>query len=285
METIVPHAPVPVRVTLAAPNLLRIAIGDRPAGAASSYLSAQPLTAAATLATRLDPGAIVATEDGGSLLFSNTAGRPLLRLDLASTTLTPTLRLRFEFLGEQHFYGLGEGGPQFDRLGAARRLWNFQSNRGHGADIAVPLLLSQAGYALFFDNSAAARIEPADVYEGFWFDYTAEAGPLDLYLISGSDLRAVIAGVADLLGHAAMPPRWALGYMQSSRHFDGPEEVQALANTLREKRLPCDVLIFLSTYGTERGLNVQSAICVFGPTSSLIPPPYWGRSTTRISAC
>ncbi len=238
---------MPVRVTTVAPGILRIAIGDRPPGAASSYLPQPPPTGA-------DPGPVAAIPEGDALVFT-IAGRRLLRLDLASITLTPTLRLRFEFLGEQHFYGLGEGGPQFDRLGATRRLWNFQSNRGHGADIAIPLLLSQAGYALFFDNSAAARIEPADVYEGAWFDYTSEPGSLDLYVIGGADLRAVMGGVAGLLGHAAMPPRWALGYMQSSRHFDSPGEVRSLAHTIREKRIPCDVLIFLSTYGTERGLN------------------------------
>src|SRR5262249_39001922 len=52
--------------------------------------------------------------------YSTAAGRSLLRLDLATIALTPSLRLRFEFLGEQHFYGLGEGGPQFDRLAMRR---------------------------------------------------------------------------------------------------------------------------------------------------------------------
>jgi hypothetical protein len=158
MEVISPQAAVPLRVTIAAPNMLRLTIGDRPSGAASSYLSPPPLAAATAAVARLDAGAIVATHDGGSILFSTATGRLVLRLDLASIALTPSVRLRFEFLGEQHFYGLGEGGAQFDRLGGARRLWNFQSNRGHGADIAIPLLVSQAGYALCFDNSAAGRI-------------------------------------------------------------------------------------------------------------------------------
>jgi alpha-glucosidase (family GH31 glycosyl hydrolase) len=189
------------------------------------------------------------------LTFHDSTGRPLIRLALDAVQLQPRTRLRFEIIGEQHFYGLGEGGQQFDRLGATRRLWNFQANRGQGADIAIPLLLSQAGYALFIDNSAAATLEPADVYDGTWIDYISEAGPLDIYLIAGRDLRQVLGGVADLLGHASMPPRWALGYMQSSRHFHGPEEVRALATNFREKHIPCDVLIFLSTYGEARGMN------------------------------
>jgi alpha-glucosidase (family GH31 glycosyl hydrolase) len=119
------------------------------------------------------------------LTFYDSTGRPLIRLALDAVQLQPRSRLRFEIIGEQHFYGLGEGGQQFDRLGVARRLWNFQANHGQGADIAIPLLLSQAGYALFIDNSAAATLEPADVYDGTWIDYVSEAGPLDVYLIVG----------------------------------------------------------------------------------------------------
>jgi alpha-glucosidase (family GH31 glycosyl hydrolase) len=61
--------------------------------------------------------------------------------------------------------------------------------------------------------------------------------------------------VADLIGHATMPPRWALGYLQSSRHIDGTDELRDLATTFRDKGLPCDGLIFLSTYGSAKGWN------------------------------
>ena len=33
------------------------------------------------------------------------------------------VRASFEFSDEQHFYGLGRGGLQLDRLGIARQLW------------------------------------------------------------------------------------------------------------------------------------------------------------------
>ena len=53
-----------------------------------------------------------------------------------------------------------------------------------------------------------------------------------------------------------MPPRWALGYLQSTRHFESRADVLGLADTLREKNLPCDALIFLSTYGEALGWNI-----------------------------
>ena len=156
----------------------------------------------------------------------------------------------------QHFYGLGEGGQQFDRLGATRRLWNNQGNHGQsGADIAIPLLVSGAGYALFFDNASDGEIVAGSSIGGAWIEARFATGPLDLYLIEGADLGAVLAGVADLLGHAPMPPRWALGFMQSTRHFETTRDLLAVPRTMRAKRLPCDAFILLSTYGAGKGWN------------------------------
>ena len=61
--------------------------------------------------------------------------------------------------------------------------------------------------------------------------------------------------VAELLGRAPLPPRWALGFLQSTRHFHDTDELRRLPRTLREKRIPCDALIFLSTYGEALGWN------------------------------
>src|SRR5690606_26712431 len=116
---------------------------------------------------------------------------PLLRL-VEPRNGRSDLRLRFEILGEQHFYGLGEGGPQFDRLGATRRLWNHQVNRGLGADIAIPVLLSQAGWGLFIDNAVRGRLEPGDAGDGTYIEYLSEANSFDLYLMCGANLRQVL---------------------------------------------------------------------------------------------
>jgi alpha-glucosidase (family GH31 glycosyl hydrolase) len=98
-----------------------------------------------------------------------------------------------------------------------------------------------------------------------WLEYHTAAGSLEFYVVGGSDLHEVFRGVADLLDHAAMPPRRALGYMQSSRHFDSADEVRALGRTFRDKQIPCDVLIFLSTYGDAKGMNQGVGFLEFEP--------------------
>jgi alpha-glucosidase len=52
-----------------------------------------------------------------------------------------------------------------------------------------------------------------------------------------------------------MPPRWALGYLQSTRHFENSEELRGLPRRFRDKNIPCDALIVLSTYSDFRGWN------------------------------
>src|SRR5205823_7692352 len=80
------------------------------------------------------------------------------RVPQGEATARQRVYARFEPLGEQHFYGLGEGGQQFDRLGSARQLWNSHVGHGPGSDIGVPLLLSSRGYGLFFDNTGDATL-------------------------------------------------------------------------------------------------------------------------------
>ena len=48
------------------------------------------------------------------------------------------VRASLAFSGEQHFYGLGQGGGDLDRLGVTRQLWNTQLGHGPGSDIGHP---------------------------------------------------------------------------------------------------------------------------------------------------
>ena len=161
----------------------------------------------------------------------------------------------FAFSGEQHFYGLGQGGGRLDRLGTMRQLWNTQLGHGPGSDLGVPLLISNRGYALFFDTPADASLSVGRSDGGVRIAYTAARGPLTWYFLIGADLRGLMGEVAELLGRAPLPPRWALGFLQSTRHFENTEELRRLPRTIRDKRIPCDALIYLSGYGEALGWN------------------------------
>ena len=199
--------------------------------------------------------AIDVASDPVRLSFQDPRGDRLLYEPADGGMSVEPLRACFAFAGEQHFYGLGQGGLQLDRLGTARQIWNTQIGHGPGSDMGLPLLLSSRGYGLFFDNTSDAVITVGRSDNGVRVVYTARAGRLTWYFLMGPDLRGVMGAVAELLGRPALPPRWALGFLQSTRHFENTAELRALPRTIREKRIPCDALVYLSTYGEALGWN------------------------------
>lgn len=250
----------PVGVAVCTASIVRIRVGGSGHDPEATYLDVRTWPAVSgaieytTESLATNGLALRLQGDPRRLEFCDRAGRSLLRFALSVGDSGPGTRLRLHLVGEQHFYGMGQGGS-FDRLGASRRLWNGHVNHANGSDIAIPLLMSNAGYGLFFDNSSLARLEAGDSDSSTWLDYECEAGPLDLYFLAGDGMRGALEAAADLLGHAPMPPRWSLGYLQSTRHFENADELQRLPATFRERRLPCDAIILLSSYGETMGWN------------------------------
>ncbi len=66
---------------------------------------------------------------------------------------------------------------------------------------------------------------------------------LDLFFFAGDTPAAILDGYTSLTGRAAPVPRWSLGLWVSRARFDTPDEALAVARTLRERRIPCDVLM------------------------------------------
>src|SRR6185295_10436520 len=102
------------------------------------------------------------------------------------------LRASLAFSGEQHFYGLGQGGGDLDRLGVTRQLWNTQLGHGPGSDLGIPLVISSRGYGIFWDNPADAVVAVGRSDNGVRIVYTAETGALVWYFLMGGDVRGVM---------------------------------------------------------------------------------------------
>ena len=60
---------------------------------------------------------------------------------------------------------------------------------------------------------------------------------------------------ANLTGFPHMPPLWSLGYQQSHRTLTSRDEVLNIVQTFRDKKLPCDSLIYLGTGFCPSGWN------------------------------
>jgi alpha-glucosidase/alpha-D-xyloside xylohydrolase len=173
------------------------------------------------------------------------------------------------FHARQPVLGMGEGAQQLDRRGARYTMrdgWGAWERPILGSWVAVPLVIGTDGWALFvhhplggFDlREPEAKFSPrlgqSDV-------------PLVLYATIWDEPADVLGEYARLTGPAPLPPKWALGYMQSHRTLAGPEEVLGVARTLRDKRLPCDALIYLGTGYCPAGWNTGHASVEFNPAT------------------
>ncbi|MBS1855666.1 MAG: glycoside hydrolase family 31 protein [Acidobacteria bacterium] len=168
---------------------------------------------------------------------------------------------RIAFLtGSAPVLGLGQGGPQFDKRGSLDRMGSGQGAfqlATHGAKVPVQFAVGTSGWAMFIHHPPGA------------FDFTGKDGvfapatphaalPFDAFVIGAAEPAAVMREYAALTGRAEMVPLWSLGYQQSHRTLDSPEQIIEEARIFREEKLPCDAMIYLGTDFCPNGWNTHN---------------------------
>jgi alpha-glucosidase (family GH31 glycosyl hydrolase) len=203
-----------------------------------------------------------------SITIADPRGEAIQKLALDETSGA----LSFQ-VGKSPLYGLGEGGPQFDRRGSVESTRNGQGGyklATHGARVPIPWLIGTAGWAIFihqphgaFDLSGAeGKFQPAG---------GAAILPFDMFFVSSRNPETILSEYARITGHPEIPPLWSFGYQQSHRTLASREEVLREAKTFREKKLPCDALIYLSTGFCPSGWNTENGSFVWN--SRVFPDP------------
>jgi len=175
-------------------------------------------------------------------------------------------------LGGGAILGLGEGGPQFDRRGSTDRMRSGQGGyqlRTHGGRVPVQWMVGTGGWGLFIHRPSGT------------FDFTGPearfdaspdgAIPMDFFVVGARDPAAMMAEYAALTGLPALPPMWAFGYQQSHRTLASREEILQEARTFREKKLPCETMIYLGTGFCPSGWNTDNGEFTFN--EKVFPDP------------
>jgi len=178
-----------------------------------------------------------------------------LEFDPAANTIT--------FAMDGPILGLGEGGEQFDRRGMnipLTRTGGVPNGQGLGlaelgTRVLTPFLLGTKGWALFFGTPYGTFDLRGD--RGRFTPVNGSApGQLDLFVIDARVPEDAMREFILLTGAPALPPKWALGYMQSHRTLTTEKDVLDELRTFREKRLPCDAVIYLGTGFCPAGWNL-----------------------------
>ena len=218
-------------------------------------------------------------------------------------TFEPDGNLSFK-LDQHPVLGMGEGGPrpqqgrpwrqdppQFDRRGKLDTMEPRWQADMYGSRNPVAMLLGTAGWGLFvatpwvqvdLQDNARGRFlpwkpTPADqvpqnernqqqaLGKGLPPIEAIVPGLYDVFVFDAHDPAAALKSFSVITGPAVLPPKWALGYMQSHRTLEDDAQMLGIVDTFRSKQIPLDAVIYLGTGFAPRGWNTRQPSFEFNP--------------------
>jgi alpha-glucosidase/alpha-D-xyloside xylohydrolase len=207
-------------------------------------------------------------------------------------------------LDDQPVLGMGEGGPrpapgrpwreqpvQFDRRGQLDAMEPRWQSDMYGSRNPVAMLFGTAGWGLFVAtpwvqvdlrdpdrglflpwkptgaNKApqTERNQQQDLGKGLPPVNAIIPGLYDFFVFDAHEPAAALQDFSRITGPAALPPKWALGYMQSHRTLEDETQLLGIIDTFRSKRIPLDAVIYLGTGFSPRGWNTKQPSFDFNP--------------------
>ncbi len=187
-------------------------------------------------------------------------------------------------LDEHPVLGMGEGGPrpekgqnwreqrvQFDRRGALDTMEPRWQSDMYGSRNPVAMLLGTSGWGMFV-ATPWGQVDLRDANRGVFQPFKPtgkESAPqternqqqalgkgippidqivpglYDFFVFDAHDPAAALKDFSAITGPAVMPPKWALGYMQSHRTLEDDKQMLGIVDTFRSKQIPIDAVIYL----------------------------------------
>ena len=207
-------------------------------------------------------------------------------------------------LDDHPVLGMGEGGPrpeqgkpwrqqpiQYDRRGRLDTMEPRWQSDAYGSRNPVTTLVGTSGWGLFVPTPWG-QVDLRDARRGVlvpWKPTTRDATPqnernqqqasgkglppvshvvpgvFDVFVFDAHDPAVLMKDYATVTGPAVLPPRWALGYMQSHRTLEDEKQILGIIDTFRAKKIPVDAVIYLGTGFTPRGWNTKQPSFSFNP--------------------
>jgi alpha-glucosidase/alpha-D-xyloside xylohydrolase len=205
--------------------------------------------------------------------------------------------------GDQPILGMGEGGPkpekgvdwrslppEFDRNGRLHEMEPRWQSDAYGSRNPVPFLIGTGGWGLFV-VSPWVQVDLRGKEKGSFIPLKADKiqspqnksnqgknlgkgippmesmpdGLFDIIVFDAHDPTQLMKDVSILAGPAVLPPKWALGYMQSHRTLDDDQQMIGIVETFRKKQIPVDAVIYLGTGFCPQGWNTEQPSFDFNP--------------------
>ncbi len=172
------------------------------------------------------------------------AGRPGLR-PVFGCSLLGGNTVTFE-CGDADLYGAGEVCGDLRRNDDKQYFWNTENPTGmlkKGKQLyeSHPWILGVrkdgSAFGIIADNSWKSALDTRGKIR-----FSGKGPAFRVVVIEKENPEEVLSTLADLTGHMDLPPLWALDYQQCRYSYFPQERAAGLADTLRNHRIPCDVI-------------------------------------------
>lgn len=257
-----------LQVTPYSQNIIRVVA--MPEGSAEQYVPTQGVVLRPTVKYHVTstPQAVEVSTDSASVSIDRKTGQLTFRdsggavlLEGASWLNTPTeRRIALTAPRQGNLYGGGERGHNLRLNGDTLTFYNRQNYGYTDGDprisqmgISVPYVVSDAGYAVLFDDFSRGQLVLGDTIA-----YTSQsAAPVAAYLINSSgSLAGATKAFTELSGRQPLPPLWTLGYITSKYGYHDQKEAEGVIDTLKTRGYPVDGMVLdLYWYGKETDMG------------------------------
>lgn len=154
--------------------------------------------------------------------------------------------VRFKVKASENIQGGGSRALDINRNGKRLEIYNTAqygySNGAQILNICIPFLVSSSGYGLFFNNFSKSYIDIANSETNI-LEYGTDTASVSYYIIAGPENDSILERYTHLTGKQPLPPRWALGYIQSKYGYQTESEARNIVNRMLNEGFKLDALV------------------------------------------
>ena len=159
-----------------------------------------------------------------------------------STDFTRSLAASFALSPGEKIYGGGESFTALNKRGQKMVLYasDTQSAGTSAQYKPVPFVMSNRGYGMFIHTSTPVTLDIGHRFDGTHTVFSGD-DQLDIFFFLGNP-KEILTEYTALTGRSPLPPLWSFGLWMGRFTYRSQQEVNEVANRLREYEIPCDVI-------------------------------------------
>ncbi len=151
----------------------------------------------------------------------------------------------FTCSADEAFHGTGFRAIDINLRGRSLTM-NNQAHYGYtkgtaNLNVSIPFIVSSKKYGIYFDHLYPGAVQ-LGVTDNTLLYQTSQKG-LSYFFIGSDNMPSLLDEYTELTGKAPVPPRWALGYIQSKYGYQNQTEAINIVDKMQNDKFPMDGLV------------------------------------------